>query len=249
MDDELLRRAEDLSRRAGRTGSVTHPGFLTPAEAETLRLWAPRGCDCVTVFEGGRAEAERRCCFFLPDWMDPEDFDPSDELRAIELTVRFGAPGHRDVLGAALALGIEREWLGDILIDGERVWLFCLPSVERHLLDGLDHVGRWGAKTRAVPLSEVPAPKRELRPVRFTVRSPRLDAVISGIFRVSRGTAAEAISEGLVQRNYLPCLKPDAQVQPGDVLSLRGKGKARVLDTDAGESRSGRQFIDAEIYQ
>ena len=228
-DDELLRRAEDLSRRAVRTGSVTRTGFLTPTEAETLRLWAIRGCDCVVRFEGGWVEAERRCCFFLPDWMDPEDFDPAGELRAVELTIRFGAPGHRDVLGAALALGVEREWLGDILVDGERAWLFCLSSVERHLLDSLDHVGRWGAKARAVPLDQVPAPKRETRPVRFTVRSPRLDAVVSDLFRISRSAAAEAISAGLVQRNYLPCLKPDAQVQPGDVLSLRGKGNARVL--------------------
>ena len=142
MDDELLRRAEDLSARAARSGTVTHTAFLTPAEQHALRS---RAAYAETVFSGGYPDAERQVAFFLPEWMDADAFDPAEYLCAIELTVRFGAPGHRDVLGATLALGVERDRLGDILIDGERAWLFCLPTVKAHLLLNLDRIGRWGA--------------------------------------------------------------------------------------------------------
>ncbi len=247
MYDDLLRRAEDLSRRAGRSGSVTHTNFLTPAESYALRQWAVRGADGPVVFSGGYDGAERCCAFFLPDWMDEADFDPAETLCAVELTARFGSPGHRDVLGAALALGIEREWLGDILLDGERAWLFCLPSVKNHLLLSLDKVGRWGVKTRELPPGEVPVPERRTREERFTVRSPRLDAVCAGMFRLSRGAAAEAVAQGLVSLNYEECLKPDASVRAGDVISLRGKGKGSVAEIGEERTRRDRVFVRAEL--
>lgn len=247
MEEELLRRAEDLARRAQRSGSVTHTGFLTPAQVHALGRW--HGAEGPVLFHGGWESAERQAAFFLPDWMDPADFDPADHLCALELTARFGAPGHRDVLGAALALGIEREWLGDILVEGETAWLFCLPSVKEHLLRSLDRVGRWGVKTREAALSEVPVPKREVRVERFSVKSPRLDAICAGMFRLSRTAAAEAVAQGLVALNYEECLKPDAPVHTGDVVSLRGRGKGRVTDAGSDRSRKGRLFVEAEIFK
>lgn len=248
MDDELIRRAEDLAERCCRTASVTNTGFLTPAEQFQLRHWHPAG-DCTVLLHGGYAGAERQAAFFLPDWMEPEYFDTGEYLCAIELTARFGSPGHRDYLGAALGLGIGREWLGDILIDGERAWMLCLPSVKQHLLLNLDKVGRWGVKTKEISLEELPCPERKMKETEFSVSSLRLDAVCAGMFRLSRTAAAEAITAGLVSLNYAVCLKPDAPVREGDVLSLRGKGKGTVLDAGSRTSQKGRLFVKTGMYQ
>jgi len=78
--------------------------------------------------------------------------------------------------------------------------------------------------------------------------SPRLDAVCAGMFRLSRGEAARQIAAGAVHLNYAECLKPDAPVSEGDVLSLRGAGKGRLLEI-GGSSRKGRLFLTTEIYQ
>ena len=247
MDEELLRRAEDLASRCERSGTVTNTGFLTPAQCWEIERWRPQGADCTLLLHGGYPEAERKVAFFLPDWMGSEDFDPGEELCAIQLTARFGSPGHRDYLGAALGLGIGREWLGDILIDGETAWLFCLPSVKQHLLLNLDKVGRWGVKTREVPLSAVPVRNKALREITFTVKSPRLDAVCAGIFGFSRAAAAEAVAQGLVSLNYAACQKPDAPVHAGDVISLRGKGKGYVLEAGEKETRKGRLLVKAGL--
>ena len=45
------------------------------------------------------------------------------------------------------------------------------------------------------------------------------------------------------------CLKPDAPVCEGDILSLRGKGKAAVLDAGSRESKKGRLFIKVGFYR
>ena len=126
-NNELLRRAEDLRGRCERSGSVTRTGFLTPAERMELENWARRRADCRVLFSGGRPECERTVCFFLPDWLGEEDFDPGEELRAIRITAHFGTPGHRDYMGALLGMGIGREWLGDIWVDEGTAIVFCLP--------------------------------------------------------------------------------------------------------------------------
>ena len=83
----------------------------------------------------------------------------------------------------------------------------------------------------------------------FSVQSPRLDAVCAGTFRISRSAAAQAIAAGLLTHNYTVCLKTDAPVRAGDVLSLRGKGKAAVLDAGSRASKKGRLFVRVGIYR
>lgn len=248
MDDELLRRAEDLARRCERSASVTATGFLTPAQAYELENWSKYGTDCTVLLRGGHADAERRVAFFLPEWMDAEDFDEGEHICALAAKARFGTPGHRDWLGAALGLGIGREWLGDILVEGEQAWIFCLPSVKQHLLLNLDKVGRWGAKVQEIALGEVPQRERKMREAVFSVKSPRLDAVCAGMFGLSRTTAAEAIAQGLVTLNYAECTKSDAAVKTGDIISLRGRGKGLVLDAGGALSRKGRLFVKTGIF-
>jgi len=248
MDEELIRRAEDLARRCERSATVTATSFLTPAQAYELDAWAKRALDCTVLLRGGHAQAERRVAFFLPDWMDAEDFDEGEHICALCAKARFGAPGHRDWLGAALGLGIGREWLGDILVEGEQAWIFCLPSVKQHLLLNLDKVGRWGAKVQEIALGEVPQRERKLRETVFSVKSPRLDAVCAGMFGLSRTAAADAIAQGLVTLNYAECTKSDAAVKNGDIISLRGRGKGLVLDAGGARSRKGRLFVKTGIF-
>ena len=243
--EELIRRADDLAARAEKTGSVTSTAFLTPAEQYALRTFRTRA-DCAVVFSGGVGGAERACAFFLPDWMEEQDFDPGETIRCVRIDAHFGAPGHRDYLGALLGMGVRREWIGDILIDGSTAHVLCIKTVEPHLLT-IEKVGRCGVKTASVPLASVPAIERRTRPVSFTVQSPRLDAVLAGLFHLSRTAAAERIRVGDAQLNYAECLRPDAVVSPGDIVSVRGCGKAAVTDI-GGESRKGRTFVTGEIY-
>ena len=248
MEDELFRRGADLDRRCEKSAGVTNTGFLTPAQAYELRSWASRAAVCTVLFRGGYEGAERKAAFFLPDWMDEESFDEAEYLCAIECTARFGTPGHRDYLGAVLGLGIAREWLGDILIEGETAWLICMPSVKQHILLNLDKVGRWGVRTREIPLGDVPRQERKLREIIFSVQSVRLDAVCAGMFGLSRTAAAEAVAQGQVTLNYAVCLKTDAAVKDGDVLSLHGKGKGIVLDAGSTNSRRGRLWVKTGIF-
>ena len=246
LSEEILKRAEDLARRCESRGTPTNTGFLTPAERYALEH-DPALRAAKIVFHGGHPDAERTMAFFLPDWMEADALDASEHICAIRLTAAFGEPGHRDYMGAILGMGVGREWVGDIVVEGHEAIALCQPSVLRHLLS-IDKVGRYGVKAVEIPLDEIPVREKRTEERRFTVMSPRLDAVASGLFHLSRTECARQIAMGTLSLNYSECLKTDAPVKEGDVLALRGAGKGRVVEI-GGSSRKGRMFVTAELYK
>lgn len=199
------------------------------------------------ILHGGQPDCDRQAAFFLPDYVQPQDFDPGEYLRAVRIDAHFGTPGHRDYLGAALGLGIRRESLGDIRIFGETAYLFCLPAVQQLLLEEWNKVGRVSVTVSPCELADVPAPVVRVRPVSFTVKSLRLDAVTASVFGMSRTAAAERIRAGEASLNYLATEHTDAPVGEGDVISLKGHGKARVTRI-GGRSKKDRLFVEAEVF-
>lgn len=170
------------------------------------------------------------------------------KISALRARAHFASPTHRDYMGAILGLGIKREWLGDIWVNGEEAVIFVMQTVERHIADGLEKVGRYGVKLQRAELNELTPPERKVKRVSFSVKSMRFDAVLAGMFGLSRTAAASHIAAGEASLNYSECLKNDALVSPGDIISLRGCGKGAVSEL-GGLSRKGRLFVEAEIYK
>ncbi len=247
MEKELEKRIEELAARCENHSLVTSTGFLTIAEQAEVSAWARRQADVKLHLDGGHTACERKCAFFLPYYLEAAGFDPSEYIHAIEATAYFGQPGHRDYMGAALGLGVRREWVGDFWVQEDTAYIFCLPSVEKLLLEELTQVGRCTVKTAPVALADVPAPERKVRKMTFTVKSLRLDAVAGNMFSLSRTAAAELIRAGAVTLNYVQCLHVDAPISQGDVISIHGRGKGAVTAI-GGQSRKDRTFLEAEIY-
>lgn len=247
MEKELEKRIEELAARCEKNSLVTATGFLTMAEQAEVSAWAKRLGDATLHLDGGSAACERKCAFFLPYWLAEADFDPAEYIRALRVTAYFGTPTHRDYMGAALGLGIRREWIGDFWVQGDTATIFCLPTVEKLLTDELTQVGRCTVKTVSIPLADVPVPERKVKKMTFTVKSLRLDAVAGNLFGLSRTAAAELIRAGAVSLNYVQCLHVDAPISRGDVISIRGRGKGAVTAV-GGQSRKDRTFLEAELY-
>lgn len=246
LDEDVKKRILDLADRCERKSCVTAGSFMSPAECyEIQRLSALKGRSFIV--SGGAEGCERCAVFFLPEWMSEDMFELSDYISAVRIKSFFGAPGHRDYLGAVLGLGIERDRVGDIIVDGETAWLFCANSVVSLILSELDKVGRYSVKPEQIALADVPRSEKKVRRLSFTVKSLRLDAVTADMFGISRTSAAEFIRLGAVSLNYAVCEKADAPVREGDIISVRGKGKGSIAEV-GGRSRKDRLFITAEIY-
>ena len=247
QEAELIRRIEDLAAQCERKNTVTHTQFLTPAEQYVLRQWYSTHPYFRMTIGCGIDECERNVAAILPEWMDDETGVYDSFLGCVMITAGFGEPGHRDYLGSILGLGIKREWIGDILIDGSNAYVICEKSVIPTILRELTHVSRYGVKCQEMELGEVPQPEHKVKTISFTVQSCRFDTVVGAVFGMSRSAAVKLIKGGLATLNYQECLKVDAEVDEGDVISLRGHGKA-VMKEFSGKSKKGRTFVVFERY-
>ena len=79
-----------------------------------------------------------------------------------------------------------------------------------------------------VPLEDAIIPNPEVKEIRDTMASLRLDSVISSGFRICRSLAAQYVTSGKAAIDGLPCEKPDKTVSEGMKISVRGLGKIKL---------------------
>lgn len=236
-DRTIERRMDELALRAARTGITQVAWFLSPAEQAQAQICAHRA-DVTLFSEGGTPDAERRVVAFAdadawPEW-------PIDCLR-VTWHARYGAPGHRDLLGAILALGMGREKIGDLYIGDGEAHVFVLHEMADYIAASLDRAGNVPVKVTV--LDEWPALSAGGgEPVQVNVASPRLDAVLGAAWKLSRGRAAQLVASGSVQVNHQPELRADRQVTEGTMISVRGKGRVKV-EAIGGQTKKGRYFM------
>lgn len=230
---QVMRRLDELAARTARTGISCYTAFLSPAEMQWAQASANRQRVNV-AFQGGYEDAER-CIACFWDEEDPQDFP----LTALELSwPHQSAPGHRDVLGSAMGLGIKRSCMGDIVLLEEKGYLFAERQMAEHIALSLSSAGRIKLQVRLLdewPQLEPPAGEE----LHDTVHSLRLDAVVAAGFNLSRGDAADLIAAGHVKLRHLPTERTDARVQQGDAISVRGHGRL-VLEEVGNPTKKGR---------
>lgn len=248
MDGALEKRLNELALRAKHSGRPCFTRFLEPSALGAVNAAAGRAGAKVALWGG--YDAAERCvaAFYVDDDPEPGEW-PVLALR-LDWNGKFASPGHRDLLGAAMGLGIEREMTGDIAMGEYRgapcAYLFALPEVADYIVANLESAGRATLKvsvaTEALQLSP---PEGES--LRLTVQQQRLDAVLAAACRLSRGEAQRLIAAGLVKLNHVPQLRSDVRLNEGDLISARGYGRVHVTAFQ-GESRRGRQVVQVFRY-
>jgi len=242
--DMLLAHMKDLADRAARAGCAASR-FLTPAQAQSIAEYFKYKRVALS-FEGGFDEAERtRAVFINSDW---GEYNRAELLTVLKIVCRpQDSLPHRDVLGALMALGIERDVVGDILCENHAAALVCLPELGGYIAENLTKVGRVGVAVSEIKLHELPAKQENLTVKTDTVASLRLDTVLCAAFDLPRGKASELIAAGRVSISHQPCLQPSKEIGEGALLSVRGLGRAKLLEV-GGMSKKGRLFVRIRLY-
>ena len=242
-NDVLISRAEDLAIKAVKTGSAASR-FLTPAEAKIVASRFRNRNDVELTLDGGYKNAERvRVVFLNPGW---GRYDRAELFCAFRIIVPPQETlGHRDILGALMALGIERDTIGDII--ESPLTVICLPELSGYIDENFTKVGRAQVKLSKVDLSELAPREPSFTEKEDTVASLRLDAVLGAAFGLSRSKAAELIATGRVSLDHEPCIQPAKELREGALISVRGLGRAQLLEC-GGVSKKGRIFVRIGIF-
>lgn len=251
QDAGFFNRLDDLADRAASRQIIVPTFFMTPSDQQTAQGWLDKRF-IPYLMHGGYAHAERKICLLLPYDRDPETVTISQiesHIGTLKILVKDKQQtlSHRDYLGSLLALGIRRDQIGDILVEGDGATVLIYKSILPLLLNDLQTVGRTVVSPEQRSLNEVQATEKETDQFMVTASSLRLDKLTAEGFKLSRTKAADFIRTGMVQVDWQLCQRPDFEVKVGAVISLRGHGRIRLL-RDEGLSRKNRHRLIIERF-
>lgn len=250
MDAEelLKKRMKELADKAYHQSVYCHTPFLNLAEQSLYYSIEKSLSHINSRFDGGYADAERKMLIFgSEEEFGYEEDSPIVCLRIEPLAAKFSEKlNHRDYLGAILNLGIERECIGDILVEEGGAYLFCVENMAEYLCENITKIRHTlvGVVRKDV-VGTFLLPK--VKPIEGFLSSFRLDAVISLGFGMSRKESAGFIKNKHVFINGRMIENGSKAVSEGDIISVRGKGKIKFSEV-RGQSKKGRFSVLLQRY-
>lgn len=243
----FLAHVRDLITRCERQYQPCYTAFLDEAAAaRAMQVLIPDPDQFAAMLWGGHAAAQRVVYSVYPVYEQPE---PAD-FPIVCLTIRLPVSqhlSHRDVLGAFLSCGLERDTIGDILFGEGMAQVFVLSSVSAFLQQNIRKIGRVGVRiVDNLPFSL--SVTQEFEPISGTVASLRADAIAAFAAKISREKAVAMIQHSYMERNHNVVSSPSEQLTEGDQFVLRGFGKFR-LTSISGVTKKGRLHILVEKYK
>lgn len=237
----IEKRFNELHGRAFDKHYTTFTEFLNLEEQSVL---AESYLPCVTF--GGYDNSQRVVAAFGEN-ISTDDFPivcvclkPTAQKFADKLS-------HRDFLGALMNLGIKRELLGDIIIEGNCGYLFCLEKIGKYIADNLTKVKHTTIKAElkdGLPALAAVQPEAQ----ELIVASLRLDVLIAAVYRLSRKEASLLFQQGKVFVNSRQTTNSSYTAKENDVFSVRGFGKFQYI-SPIRTTKKDRMVVELKIYR
>ena len=245
-DRVLLAKLWDKISAGIRRNIPANTCFLSPRELEMARFLFGDEVGLYTF--GGYEDAERKMLVYLPEYLEYDNLYEEDSPLVCLRATFFEADAltHRDFLGALMGAGIARETVGDICVGKGCCDFFVTAEIAPYILQNFLSAGRTRVHIASIPLKEAQIPEPEVKEIKDTVASLRLDSIVSSGFRIGRSLAAQYISAGKAAIDGLPCEKPDKPVNEGMKISIRGLGKIKLQSVNG---RTKKDRISVVIHR
>ena len=246
-DKLLLAKLWDKISAGFRRDIPAHTCFLSPREQEMARYLFGEQPGLVRF--GGYGDAERKMICYLPDYLDVDNlYDAGSPVVCLHAEYYEGDTlSHRDFLGALMGAGIARDTVGDICTGKGCCDFFVSAEIAPYILQNFSSAGRTRLHLTQVPLNQAAVQEPEVKELKDTLASLRLDSVISSGFRIGRSLAAQYVTTGKAAMDGLPCEKPDKAVSEGAKISVRGLGKMQLVKV-GGKTKKDRISVVIHRY-
>lgn len=246
MNEEMLKkRLVELSIRADARASWMYTEFLTLAEQDCLsrlRLASP-----YTLMGGGDNSERYIAAFGSEEICGYEPVTPVCCIEIAPIAQKFADElSHRDFLGSLIALGIRREVLGDIVVHENNAYVYCLESISHYIIEQLIQVRHTRVsvcRVEAIPSAMMTIPDLST----IIVSSERLDALVAGVYKLSRSESSRLFEHERVFINSRAVKNPSSLPESGDIVSVRGLGRFKYEGISY-QTRKGRLCVGLRIY-
>lgn len=265
--DFYIGRIDELADKAYQNEYVTHTDFLSLSEqSDIYEIMQKEGQNYAQgiykssafIMFGGHMDFERAMLFFLPSYLNKEDFLEQEQyleaMICLEITPvnrKFSDDlGHRDYLGALMNLGITRNQIGDIIFDKKQMlaYVFVCSEMQDLICNEMIRIKHTSVKCRKVSFSEcqiVP----EFEEIVGSVSSLRLDVILALVYRLSRSQVGELIDSQKVFVNGKEAYSGGYDLKEAAVISVRGYGKFVFEGREGlGTSRKGKLYVKVKKF-
>lgn len=204
-------------------------------------------------FFGGRESTERKILIIYPEKLT-EEMARKNHSKILSI-IKIKLPNdlkdeydHRRYLGAIIKLGIEREKTGDIFVRSLGADIIVKNEVVNFLMQNLNSLTRFqSAEIEEQDIKELKDVVVEKVEVSSIIISLRLDTIVSILARTSRSKAVDILDQERVFVNAKLETKPSKQLNVGDIITIRGKGKFEFKRIE-GMSKKGRYIVKFDKY-
>lgn len=246
-EQQLEKHFRDLARTAYQRGIAVFSDFLNLNELNIFQSLRQEFSYLEMESFGGYELAERQIAVFRPEAPVFYADYPIRCLKITPLNAKFAESlNHRDYLGAILNLGLDRACLGDILVEEDAAYLFCLERMTDFIRDNLTRIRHTSVYVEQVEAEEFHY-EPKYKEVSGTVASVRLDKLLALAFNTSRSSLTGLIEGGKVFVNGKLITSNGYEPGEGDLVSVRGMGRFRFQGT-GGQSKKGREYVTLWRY-
>lgn len=242
---EKQKRFQELADRSNEKGYAIYSDFLGLAEISELssvRFSVP------TTLWGGYNNAERCvACFGDREYFTDNTDYPINCICIKPVNQKFADNlTHRDFLGSLMGLGIRREVLGDIIINENCGYLFCLDTIAEYIIQNLTKVRHTTVEcsvTDEIPIDALPQPQNN----EIIVSSERLDVIVASIYKMSRSQVLPLFNTEKVFVNGAVKTSPSTNVNVGDKISVRGFGRF-IYNGVLRRTKKDRLVVSVDVF-
>lgn len=238
--DLLLSRLDDLSYQCEKHRKTTSTNFLNEGELEVARRYL--GNNYSYRIDGGYSNAQRGKVVFL---FDEDDFFSDIVCLYAKINTQFVKITHRDVLGALMALNIEREQIGDIFVDEDKIVIYANETMATYIIANLDQIHH--LKVHFDISDEVYEPVIKFKSFKTTVSSERLDVLVSAMCNLNRKDAQNLIASKAVMLNHMTIEESSKLCNNNCTISVRGYGRF-IYDGVIKSTKKDRLLIEYRKY-
>ena len=206
------------------------------------------------LFFGGYEGAEAEILVIYPEKYDLEIVRKNLEniLKVIKIELPkevFGKYTHRDYLGMAMKIGLNRDRIGDINVSEKGAYIFVLEENARYIVDSLKDFTRLNkADIEIINYTEAKLKEQEFEEIRISIQSMRIDSIVSELIKTSRNKTNELLHGEKVFVNTKCETKPSKLLKENDILAIRGAGKFIVCEC-IGNNKKGKMIVEMKKYK
>ena len=255
IDDKLIiAKLMDKIKICKTRNKIVNTEFLSMYQKEIIQKELNKLKIKNYLFFGGYEGAEAEILVIYPEKYDLEIVRKNLEniLKVIKIELPkevFGKYTHRDYLGMAMKIGLNRDRIGDINVSEKGAYIFVLEENARYIVDSLKDFTRLNkADIEIINYTEAKLKEQEFEEIRISIQSMRIDSIVSELIKTSRNKTNELLLGEKVFVNTKCETKPSKLLKENDILAIRGAGKFIVCEC-IGNNKKGKMMVEMKKYK